>query len=116
MIRVTPILPTDNLRISKAFYVDKLGFSLRFEYTEDGEQGLVGIERGNVHITLDCPMEGHGREACVSIEVEDTDAIFEEWASQLELTDRPKNEDWGARTFSIQDPSGNTLFIIGPLS
>ena len=27
----------------------------------------------------------------------------------------PKNEEWGARTFDLLDPSGNTLFVIGPI-
>jgi hypothetical protein len=25
----------------------------------------------------------------------------------------PKNEDWGAQTFDVLDPSGNTTFVIG---
>jgi len=27
----------------------------------------------------------------------------------------PKNEDWGARTFDLYDPSGNMLFVMGPV-
>jgi hypothetical protein len=27
----------------------------------------------------------------------------------------PKSEEWGARTFDLLDPSGNTLFVIGPV-
>jgi hypothetical protein len=27
----------------------------------------------------------------------------------------PHNEDWGARTFDLLDPSGNTLFLMGPV-
>jgi hypothetical protein len=28
----------------------------------------------------------------------------------------PRNEDWGARTFDLIDPAGNTLFVMGPLA
>jgi hypothetical protein len=40
------------------------------------------------------------------------------FAVQCEATEdgrpAPVNEPWGARTFGLQDPSGNTLFVIGP--
>lgn len=39
-------------------------------------------------------MKGHGRGACVSLHVD---------------------EEWGARTFDLLDPSGNTLFVMGPV-
>jgi len=26
----------------------------------------------------------------------------------------PKNEEWDARTFTVIDPFGNTIFVIGP--
>lgn len=27
----------------------------------------------------------------------------------------PGNEEWGARTFSVTDPFGNTIFVMGPV-
>lgn len=27
----------------------------------------------------------------------------------------PKDEEWGARTFDLLDPFGNTIFVMGPL-
>jgi hypothetical protein len=70
MERATPILPADDLSVAKSFYVDRLGFSIRFEVSEDGKNGLLGLQRGTIYLTLDSPMSGHGREACVSLEVE----------------------------------------------
>jgi hypothetical protein len=26
----------------------------------------------------------------------------------------PRNESWGARTFDLVDPFGNTIFVMGP--
>lgn len=114
MERAIPILPADDLRTAREFYVDRLGFGVRFEVTEDGTQGLIGLERGGISLTIDCPMRGHGREACVSLEVDDADKYYEQWHSKVEIRRPPKNETWGARTFDVIDPFGNTLFVMGP--
>lgn len=114
MERATPILPADDLSAAKSFYVDRLGFSIRFEVSEDGKIGLLGLERGTIYLILDSPMSGHGREACVSLEVEDADAYYHEWRNRVEVKRPPKDEDWGARTFDLIDPFGNTIFVMGP--
>jgi catechol 2,3-dioxygenase-like lactoylglutathione lyase family enzyme len=115
MERAIPILPADDLKVAREFYVDRLGFDIRFEATEDGTQGLLGVARGTIWLTIDCPMSGHGRAACVSIEVDDADAYYDEWKPRVEIGRPPRNESWGARTFSVHDPSGNTLFVMGPI-
>jgi uncharacterized glyoxalase superfamily protein PhnB len=114
MERATPILPADDLSAAKSFYVDRLGFSIRFKVSEDGKNGLLGLQRGTIYLTLDSPMSGHGREACVSLEVEDADAYYHEWRNRVEVKRPPKDEDWGARTFDLIDPFGNTIFVMGP--
>ena len=101
---------------AKAFYVNGLGFRVTFEASEDGRSGLLGIERGTIQMTLDCPMQGHGRNACVALQVEDADAYYREWCAKVNLLRAPKDEDWGARTFDLLDPSGNTIFVMGPVS
>jgi uncharacterized glyoxalase superfamily protein PhnB len=116
MERAIPIVPADDLRVAKQFYVDRLGFKVRFEATEDGKSGLLGLERGTICLTVDCPMSGHGRDACVSLQVESTDAYYDEWRDRVEIRRPPKNESWGARTFDVIDPFGNTIFVMGPLT
>jgi hypothetical protein len=32
---------------------------------------MLGIERGDIWLTIDAPMSGHGRDACVSLQVDD---------------------------------------------
>ena len=115
MERAIAILPTEDLAAAKSFYVDGLGFRVTWEATPDGHSGLIGLARGSIELTLDCPMDGHGRKACVSFLVDDADAYYEEWSAKVAVSRPPKDEDWGARTFDLQDPSDNTLFIIGPL-
>jgi len=114
MERAIPILPTEDLAIAKAFYVDRLGFHVTWEACSDGHSGLLGLERGTIQLTLDSPMSGHGRDACVSLQVDDADVYYNEWSARVPGIRAPKNEPWGARTFDLLDPSGNTIFVMGP--
>ena len=116
MERAIPILPANDLSIAKAFYVDRLGFTISFEVSNDGRKGLMGLRRGTIELTIDSPMEGHGRDACVSLHVEDADAYYREWSEKVTVLRPPRNEDWGARTFDLLDPSGNTIFVMGPVA
>ena len=116
MDQAIPILPAEDLETAKAFYVNGLGFNVTFEASEDGRSGLLGIERGTIQITLDSPMKGHGRNACVALQVDDADAYYREWSAKVDVLRAPKDEEWGARTFDLIDPSGNTIFVMGPVS
>jgi len=113
MERAVPVLPADDLSAAKAFYVNRLGFRVTFE-ASDGKSGIMGVERGTISITIDAPMSGHGRDACVSLHVNDADSYYREWRDKVEIKNPPRDEDWGARTFSVHDPAGNTIFVIGP--
>ena len=87
-----------------------------FEATENGRDGIMGLARGTVELTIDCPMSGHGRKACVSLRVNDADSWYREWHSKAKIPAPPRNEAWGARTFGFQDPFDNTIFVIGPVA
>ena len=117
MERAVPVIPGDDVRAMKEFYVDKLGFDLVWENPSEDNQndGMIGVRRGSIAITIDCPMSGHGRQACVSLEVEDADTYYHEWKDKVAMERAPRNEYWGARTFSVQDPADNTIFVMGPL-
>jgi len=114
MERAIPVLPADDLSVAKDFYATKLGFRVVYEVSDDGRNGILGVARGAIQITLDSPMDGHGRNACVSIEVDDADAYFAEWNQRVTVLRPPKDESWGARTFDLLDPFGNTIFVMGP--
>ncbi len=43
-----PILPVDDLDVARKFYVDRLGFDVRFDYRGEGTDGLLGVERGSI--------------------------------------------------------------------
>lgn len=118
MEKAIPQLPADDLAVAKAFYVDQLGFRVLFEVTEDSHSGLLGVARGGIEITLFSPISGsgHGRDACVALQVEDTDSYYNEWSAKVRVLRAPKDEDWGARTFDLPDPFGNTIFVMGPVT
>ena len=113
MERAVPILPADDLGVAKRFYT-ALGFSVAFEATSDGTTGIMGLERGSIALTIDAPMSGHGRDACVSLHVNDADAYYREWSAVVTIPRPPRDEEWNARTFGFSDPSGNSIFVIGP--
>jgi uncharacterized glyoxalase superfamily protein PhnB len=48
--------------------------------------------------------------------VDDADAYYREWSAKVDVLRPPKDEDWGARTFDLLDPFGNTIFVMGPVS
>lgn len=115
MERAVPNLPADDLQVAKGFFVDKLGFSVRYEATEDGRTGVMGLERGGFVLHLDAPMSGHGRHVVVTLEVDDTDALYDQWRGHVAVSHPPRNEDWGGRTFGVSDPFGNLLYVVGPI-
>jgi hypothetical protein len=104
MERAVPVIPVDDLAVAGKFYVEGLGFQVSFEASDDGHTGLLGVERGPLAITLDCPMDGDGRNACVSLEVDDADGHYREWQARVQVPRAPQDEPWGARTFGLQDP------------
>jgi uncharacterized glyoxalase superfamily protein PhnB len=117
MERAIPILPFDDPETAKQFYVDGLGFHVVFEvhYPYEPTQGtILGVERGTIRLHLDSPMPGHGRDACAYLEVTDADSLYDEWRSKVQIQSPPESQPWGARTFTVIDPSGNALYVAGP--
>ena len=110
-----PVLPADDITAARRFYVDGLGFSVRFDVSKDGRTGMLGLARGSMLLTIDAPMSGHGRKACVSLQVESADRYYDEWRTRVPIGRPPRDEEWGARTFSVDDPAGNTIFVMEPL-
>ena len=116
MEKAIPQFPVDDLAIAKAFYIDGLGFHVLWEASEDGHTGLLGIARGGMEITLNSPMPGHGGDACVALQVDDADFYYNEWSPKVKVLRAPKDEPWGARTFDLIDPFGNTIFVMGAVT
>jgi catechol 2,3-dioxygenase-like lactoylglutathione lyase family enzyme len=115
-----PELSCRDLQKSLSFYIDALGFSIRFERT-----GFAFIERGKLQLMLEQVGDGWetgaldyplGRGVNFSMEVDDVDALCANVPSNTTLF-RPIAENWyreddsehGQREFLIQDPDGYLL-------
>ena len=49
----------------------------------------------------------------ISFAVEDVDRIYSEAKSQgITFDAEPRDEEWGARVVSLQDPDGNNLYLL----
>ena len=63
---------------------------------------------------VNCPMSGRGRDACVSLEVENADGYYAEWSGRGVAIERPpENEEWMRGLSRSPIPFGNTIFVIG---
>ena len=50
------------------------------------------------------------------LQVDNVDDYYHEWRQRVAVKRPPMNESWGARTFDLIDPFGNTIFVMGPTS
>ncbi len=118
---LVPELYVTDLRRSLAFYVDLLGFTVRYERPEER---FAYLERGGAELMLEepvgrtfllAPLEApYGRGMNLQIEVEDATAIADAIASAglpflLPVEDRWYRRDddlVGRRQFVVADPDG----------
>lgn len=116
---VHPVLPSRNVVASIRYYVEKLGFSHRFQSSAE-DPDYAGVERGNVglHLQQHDPAElDRAGQPSLRFVVSDVDALFEEYKDtgvfheQTELRDTA----WGTREFAFFDPDNNGLTFYRPL-
>jgi uncharacterized glyoxalase superfamily protein PhnB len=60
--------------------------------------------------------EGSRPKRLRSVTADDADAYCREWYVKVDVLRAPKDEEWGARTFDLLDPFGNTIFVMGPVN
>jgi catechol 2,3-dioxygenase-like lactoylglutathione lyase family enzyme len=129
---VVPELDVADLARSLSFYVDALGFSVRFERPEER---FAYLTRGSVHLMLEqadgpgrryrmAPLEyPFGRGMNLQIEVPDVDHLHGEASRSGATIDVPLEERWyrqgdeeaGNRQFVVVDPDGYLLRFFSSL-
>ncbi|MEM8560923.1 MAG: VOC family protein [Pseudomonadota bacterium] len=120
-MRILTNICSDDLPASKAFYIELLGFEVKFDsdwYVQlrsgsdsDSEYGI--IQRNHELIPEDYRSAPTGM--YVTFVVEDVDAVFAKANEmQLEIVRTPKNEFYGQRRFLLKDPNGCLLDICSP--
>ncbi|KGM33315.1 glyoxalase [Inquilinus limosus MP06] len=113
---MVPVLNVRNVPAAIAYYRDKLGFRLDWEWGDP--PGFACIDRGPVRIFLCQGAQGApGMWLCVN--VDDVDALHREYqASGAIIRQPPTNFPWGMREMNVEDLDGHRLRIgsdvIGP--
>lgn len=108
----TTVLTVKDIAASLAYYRDKLGFDIAFEYGSPAS--YAGVCSGNVTLHLisasRTPRQpGHG---AVAIDVEDVDALHADLVRRgAKVLGAPANYDYGLRTFDVADIDDNMLFF-----
>lgn len=108
----TTVFAVRDISASLAYYRDKLGFDVAFEYGEP--TFYAGVCSGKVALHLIAAgrtprQPGHGT---VAIDVDDVDALHADLTRRgAKVLKAPANYDYGLRDFDVADPDGNMLFF-----
>src|SRR6185369_17910538 len=114
-MKIIPLLRSNNLKESIAFYTNVLDFSLKYPSESDNEW-VIDLINGDAEILL-ASMDGTPRIA-ICVIVDDVDALFKKYIARglvvpnnpnSPVHNSPIDQTWGMREFYVNDPSGNTL-------
>jgi catechol 2,3-dioxygenase-like lactoylglutathione lyase family enzyme len=115
-----PQLFVGDVAASVKFYVDKLGFSVRFTYGEPPFYGQVVRDGATLNFrrvstpAIDPERRDSEELLSASITLDGAKPLFLEFqASGVEFHQGLRTEPWGARTFIIRDPDGNLILFSG---
>ena len=117
-----PVIMTDKVAETAAFYREHFGFRLAFEsdwyvhlQSQDNEAVNLAVLDGE-HATI--PAEGRGKVSglLINFEVEDVDAEFARVRAEgLPILLALKDEPFGQRHFITKDPNGVLIDVIKPI-
>ena len=100
-----PVFRVADLEASLAYYVDKLGFHINWQYPK-----MADVGRGRTSIFLSVGDQGHPG-SWVWIGVNNVEALYEEYrASGAKIRNPPNNYEW-ALEMQVEDLDGNVLRI-----
>lgn len=121
LLAAEPQLFVTNMEAARAFYVDRLGFSLVFSHGDPPFYAQVG--RGGARLNLRLvhapafEAAFHTREPdplSATITVDGIDWLFAAYEkANVEFHQRLRSEPWGSRTFIVRDPDGNLIAFAG---
>ena len=123
---ISPSFIVEKIDVSVAFYVEKLGFKVRFIGPDDDPFWAI-VGRDNISIFLKAiapdikPVPNHTRHEWARwdayISTADPDTLFEEYRSKGVSFHQPLKDDGdGLRGFEVADADGYVLFFGRPKS
>lgn len=107
-------LEINNLEESVAFYHEVLGFTLASN-DPNADPPIASLRSGSLRITLVQQIETmlkRGRGVHFVSSVGDIDAFYERLVSRQIEVSQPRDEGWGGRFVSLQDPDGYRWFFV----
>jgi len=107
-------LEVNSLAESVAFYSNVLGFQID-SHESNAEPPIASLRSGSLRITLVQQLETmlkRGRGVHFVLGVGDVDAFYESVSTQDVYVTAPRDEGWGGRFVSLQDPDGYRLFFV----
>ncbi|MFS8084415.1 MAG: VOC family protein [Acidobacteriota bacterium] len=107
-------LEVNNLEDSLSFYHERLGFEIE-SHDPQAEPPLASVRVGPLRITLVQQVETmlkRGRGVHFVLSVSDVDAFYNALSSSGIEVSEPRDEGWGGRFVSVQDPDQYRLFFV----
>jgi catechol 2,3-dioxygenase-like lactoylglutathione lyase family enzyme len=107
-------LEVNNLEESLSFYHDQLGFEIE-SHTPEAEPPMAAVRAGSLRATLVQQLETmlkRGRGVHFVLGVGDVDQFYERLRMSQVQVSEPRDEGWGGRFVSLQDPDGYRLFFV----
>lgn len=101
---VTPLLRVEDLDVSIAYYVERLGFHLQWRANP-----VASVARDRTALMLSEGDQGKPG-TWLWISTSDVDALYEELAARgATLRFPPTNYPWGSRECQVSDPDGHVI-------
>jgi len=107
-------LEVNNLEESLSFYHERLGFEIE-SHNPDAEPPMASVRSGGLRITLVQQLETmlkRGRGVHFVLGVGDVDQFHERLTEANVPVSEPRDEGWGGRFVTLQDPDGYRLFFV----
>jgi uncharacterized glyoxalase superfamily protein PhnB len=107
-------LEVNNLEESVQFYRDVLEFTLE-SAGPDAEPPIASLRSGSLRITLVQQIETmlkRGRGVHFVLGINDVDLFYEKLTGSNVQATEPRDEGWGGRFISLQDPDGYRWFLV----
>src|SRR5262245_53375262 len=107
-------LEVNSLDDSLNFYSETLGFAID-SHNPGAEPPIASVSSGTLRITLVQQVETmlkRGRGVYFVLAVHDVDSFYERLKANLMSVSEPRDEGWGGRFVSLQDPDGYRLFFL----
>ncbi len=104
---VYPTLAVPSVLDTCNWYVDHLGFSIRFVWGEPPTHGAILLDAACVHFWQGEPQLGAN---WLYFDVNDLDVVYDRaMANQVEITRAPEIYPWGMREFNAVDLNGYNI-------